>query len=232
MTTTTIQKKIKLAVVDDHDLFRKEIVRLMNDEADFEVILEALNGLELIEKVKIAIPDVTLMDIRMPKMNGILTTEKVLSKYPNLKIIVFTQFDNEHNIIEMYSRGVKSFLSKGCEPCELTKAIRIVSDGGVYVPEEYSVVIRRHLRINSKELGLQDSSLGIELAKLSNSEFEVLGCVADRKSIKQIADELCLSPNTINNHQASIRKKLGLFGRNSILTYALSIKKLLSIKGK
>jgi two-component system response regulator DegU len=222
--------KIRLAIVDDQEMARKATIRLLSLEKDLEVILEAEHGIDLLQKLPKSNPDIILMDIQMPKMNGIEATEKVLAQYPNIKIIALTQFDNEQNIIEMYSRGVKSFFSKGHDPSELVKAIRVIQSGGVYVTDKAFKILRICLSTYSaakpeKYATSIDDRLGI----LSNTELIVLWHTSNRKSIKQIANDLCLSPNTINNHHAHIRKKLQLKGRKSIMEFALSVKEKLSL---
>lgn len=122
--------KIKLAIADDSEKFRKAIIRLIHFEHDLEVILEAENGVDLITQLETGSPDVILMDIRMPVMDGIVATDKIKQLYPHLKIIAYSQYDQEENIIKMNIHGVKSFIGKEDEPEELLKAIRIVHDGG------------------------------------------------------------------------------------------------------
>lgn len=104
--------KIKLALAEDHKEFRKAIKRLIHLEGDLEVILEAENGLHLLDQLKAKTPNIILMDIRMPKMNGIEATVRIKEEYPEIKIIAFSQYDQEENIIEMNIHGVKSFIGK------------------------------------------------------------------------------------------------------------------------
>lgn len=213
--------KIKLALADDHNQFRRAIKRLIQLENDLEVVLEAENGLHLLDQLKITTPDIILMDIRMPKMNGIQATDRVKEDYPHIKIIAFSQYDREDNIVEMYIHGVKSFIGKEDEPEELLKAIRTVSDGGAYMTDKATSIVQSRLSFTSK----QGTSANIsDLQKISSVELVVLFHTACHKSIKEIAEELSISPNTVNNHQANLRKKLNLFGRSTLLQYALAVK--------
>lgn len=118
--------KINLAIADDCEQFRKAIIRLIHLENDLEVSFEAENGLHLLEELKNKTPDVILMDISMPVMNGIEATDKIKELYPDLKIIAYSQYDIEANISQMYIHGVESFIGKEDDPQELFKAIRIV----------------------------------------------------------------------------------------------------------
>lgn len=219
--------KIKLAIVDDHKALRNALTKLLHTESGMEVVLSAEDGIDLLKKLRVTTPDIILMDIRMPKMNGIEATKEILTKYPAIKVIAHTQYDNDDNIIEMYRQGVKSFICKSGDPSELITAIRVVYNGGNYVTDAALSIFKNLLDINPTKSN-HEKSLNMEsLSKLSPIELNVLWHTASLKSIKQIAKELYLSPHTINNHQANIRKKLNLFGRNTLVQYAVSIRKKL-----
>jgi len=126
---------IKIAIADDHKIFRRSTLLLLAQYENIEVIAEANNGEELLIQLQSETPDIILMDIRMPRMNGFEATRMVREKYPRIKIIVFTTFDLEDNIVEMNKLGVKSFINK--EKCEdLGRVIKIVHEGGVYFPDK------------------------------------------------------------------------------------------------
>ncbi|MCX8490187.1 MAG: response regulator transcription factor, partial [Cyclobacteriaceae bacterium] len=118
--------KIKIAIADDNKQFRNTIKALFKTERDLEIVLEADNGVQLLDQLKTEQPEIILMDIRMPKMNGIEASKKVLELYPKIKIITYSQYDYESNIVQMYIVGVKSFIGKEDRPEELLKAIRTV----------------------------------------------------------------------------------------------------------
>jgi len=220
--------KIKLAIVDDSEEMRNALKRLIHLEPDFEIVLQAENGVNLLELLETASPDIILMDIRMPKMDGFEATEKVKYLYPNIKIIAFSQYDIESNIIEMNIRGVKSFIGKGDSPEELFKAIRTVKDGGVYMPNHAAEIIQKYLITDSMQMENGSKLEDLEfLKKLKNTELDLLWQVACHKSVKEIANTSSLSPNTINNRLTFLRKKLNLYGKGKLLQYALSIKRYL-----
>jgi DNA-binding NarL/FixJ family response regulator len=223
--------KIKLALADDHKEFRNAIKRLIHSENDLEVILEAENGLHLLDKLKTKTPDIILMDIRMPKMNGIEATDRVKDEYPQIKIIAFSQYDREENIFEMYIHGVKSFIGKEDEPEELFKAIRTVNNGGAYMTDKATSIVQGRLSFISRQGVSENECINMnDLGKISSVESVILYHTACHKSVKEIAEELSISPNTVNNHQANLRKKLNLFGRSSLLKYGLAVKsKLIQI---
>lgn len=158
----------------------------------------------------------------MPKMDGIEATKEIKSKYPDIKVIVYTRYENEDNIAEMCTLGVKSFICKSSDPSELITAIRVVSNGGNYLTDDALSIFINHLDFNLTKLNNKSSDLET-LKKLSPIELKVLWHASSLKSIKQIAKELNLSPHTVNNHQANIRKKLNLRGRNALVQYAVSV---------
>jgi two-component system response regulator DegU len=214
--------KIKIAIVDDHEKFRKAITRLLHIETDLEVIFEAENGIDLLRQLEKISPDIILMDIRMPLMNGIETTKEIVRLYPTQKIFAFSQYDNEQNIVEMFIQGTKSFIGKSNDPEELFNAIRIVYQGGHYMTEESIKIISQHLSLASKK---DDGTK--EVKKLTRTELTVLYHVAHGYSLKEIACKLFISLNTVNNHQYNIRKKLKLSGRMSLKAYGIEIKDIL-----
>lgn len=211
--------KIKIAIAEDHEKARKAVIRLLHLENDIEVMFEAENGIDLLKQLEEKKPDVILMDIRMPVMDGIEAANQISRLYPDQKVIAYSQYDNEQNIIEMYIQGGKSFIGKNDEPEELFKAIRVVYKGGSYMTEEAAKIITRYLSLIYKK----DDGLEV-LKKLSRVQLTVLYYVAQGLSIKEIASKLSISPNTVNNHQYNIRKKANLNGRLSLKDYAIEIK--------
>jgi DNA-binding NarL/FixJ family response regulator len=218
--------KIKLAIVEDHESTRKAMVLSLKVESSFEVVLLARNGVELLEQLKSIDPDIVLMDIRMPEMNGVEAKDRVKEFYPKIKIIAYTQYDFEDNIVEMYSHGVKSFIGKEDHHDELFKAIRIVHNGGAYMTNRSAEIIQRYLADTSRHL--QKTFDEKAVLQLSNMELKVLWHTSHFKSIKQIAEVLFVSSHTIRNHQANIRHKLKIKGRGSLLQYSVLAKELLA----
>ncbi len=221
--------KIKLAIVDDHKGLRESIIKLIETDTDLEVVLEAENGSQLLGQLKTVTPDIILMDIQMDVMDGFEATKKVNELYPDIKIIVLTLYDNEANIIEMYRLGVQSLIGKEDHYNELFMAIKTVSNGGCYTTTMCKEIIQAKLN----EYTLNNNSKDISaLSQLTATELIVLWYVSQFKTVKEIAELLSTSPNTINNHEANIRHKLTLRGKNSLLQYALSIKeRLIFVEG-
>lgn len=219
-------RKIKIAIADDHKDLKKTMNIAFKTEKSFEIVLTADNGIDLLEQLKRVKPDIIIMDIRMPKMDGIQATDQVLELYPNIKIIAYSQYDYESNIIKMYTHGVRSFVGKGEGIEELFKAINIVAGGGAYLTENAFEIIQRNL------IGIQHGDFDCSsLLKLSQREMEVLWHVSQLKSMKEIAELLFISLHTVNNHEANIRHKLNIHGANSLQRYSLSIKDKLICTG-
>jgi DNA-binding NarL/FixJ family response regulator len=211
--------KIKIAIADDHKDLKKALNIAFKSEKNFEIVLTAENGIDLLEQLKRVKPDIIIMDIRMPKMDGIEATDQVLELYPKIKIIAYSQYDYESNIIKMYTHGVRSFVGKEDGIDELFKAINIVADGGAYLTENAFEIIQRNL------IGSQPKDFDCTLLlQLSQRELEVLWHVSQLKSMKEIAELLFISLPTVNNHEANIRHKLGIHGVNSLQQYSLNVK--------
>jgi DNA-binding NarL/FixJ family response regulator len=211
--------KIKIAIADDHTDLKKALNIAFKSEKNFEIVLTAENGIDLLEQLKRVKPDIIIMDIRMPKMDGIEATDQVLELYPKIKIIAYSQYDYESNIIKMYTHGVRSFVGKEDGIDELFKAINIVADGGAYLTENAFEIIQRNL------IGSQPKDFDCTLLlQLSQRELEVLWHVSQLKSMKEIAELLFISLPTVNNHEANIRHKLGIHGVNSLQQYSLNVK--------
>ncbi|MBX2964562.1 MAG: response regulator transcription factor [Cyclobacteriaceae bacterium] len=195
-------KKIKLAIADDHEKFRKAIIRTIQLEKDLEVIIEAENGADLLKQLKIKIPDIILMDIRMPIMNGIEATDEIKEHYPHLKVIAYSQYDLESNIIEMYAHGVKSFIGKEDELEELFKAIRTVSDGGAYMTSHSAQLIQNYLK---------DAPVKKECPyQLTELEKYLIKGISNGLTSIQLSEKIYKSHRTVEKYIAVLYKKFGV----------------------
>jgi DNA-binding NarL/FixJ family response regulator len=224
-------KKIKLGIVDDYEPLRTSVSNTFNEQKDFEVILQASNGKELLDLLEKLQPDIVLLDIQMPIMGGIEASEKIRERFPKVIVIAFSQYATESNIIDMYINGVKSFIEKTEGISELMRVIRIVSEGGIYTNNHVAEIIQRNLYSRKVQkvsiLGTEEKQQQDIQSKLNASEIQILRLIGNRLTMKEIAQKLFLSPNTINNKQANLRKKLKLNGRGKLLAFALSIRKYL-----
>jgi DNA-binding NarL/FixJ family response regulator len=210
-------------LVDDHDVVRAGLRELLRIESDLEVIGEASNGFEAIEALRDIRPDVVLMDLTMPVMNGLEATRIISKKYPDCLILALTAHEDKGYFFEMLAAGAKGYITKQAAGEELISAIRSVAAGHVYLQpalarwllEDYQRVVEQ---VDST--ALTPVSPG-ELAVLSKREREVLELIADGLTTPAIAKRLELSPNTISRHRERIMKKLNLHSITELVKFAL-----------
>lgn len=203
---------IKLGIAEDHNQFRKALKRLIHTEKDIEVILEADNGHDLIEKLRDVQPDIVLMDIRMPIMNGIEASLILKERYPAIKVIAFSQYDQENNIIEMNINGVKSFIGKEDHYEELFKSIRIVYSGGVYMTDRSATIVQKYL---SKNANVEHSE--ISLPEISESERRLIKDIVNGLSSTEIAKTIGKSPRTVEDMREKIYRKFNVVNKEQLI---------------
>jgi DNA-binding NarL/FixJ family response regulator len=194
-------KPIRLVVVDDHALFRAGLIGLLKEMAEFEIVGEASNGQDAVEIVRRQIPDVLLLDVNMPGMNGIDTVRsiKLNSDLGMVKILMLTISKHEQDLFDAIAAGADGYLLKNVEPGDLSKAIhRVVEGQGVLSPEVTQPVMRALARIGEGSLD----------KGLSKREIEILECLSRGMTTIQIADELFISENTVKTHVRHIFEKL------------------------
>ncbi|KAA5535007.1 response regulator transcription factor [Taibaiella lutea] len=209
-----MSETISVALVDDHKLLRNGLSNFIKSNPNFKVVFEADNGIDLQKKIKSQLlPDVVLMDINMPLMDGYDATEWLYKHYPSVKVIALSMYDSEECIIRMLRRGAKGYLLKDTEPSELIKAIQETKDNGYY----YTPMVARQisLLINDKENEQKNASV------LSEREMELLKYMASEMTYKEIADKMNLSPKTVENHREKICEKLQIKTRVGLVMYAM-----------
>lgn len=206
---------IRVCIADDHTLFRKAIVNLLKSFARVSDIADAENGKELLTLVKYHKPDVALVDLQMPVMDGIETCEKLIEKFPELKLIVLTMHDSDKYILHMIEMGVHAFLLKNTEPDELERAIYSVFDRDFYHNDLVASVLRKSVR--EKVAGSRPSFVKHDL---SDREKEVLKLICQELSVHEIAIRLSISDNTVRNHRANIMAKASTHTVVGLVRYA------------
>jgi len=200
---------INIILVDDHSIFRESLKRLLIAEKIGNVIAEARNGKEFVEIIENIVPDLVLMDIAMPIMDGVEATRKAIEKHPNLQIIALSMFGDEKYYQKMIEAGAKGFVLKNADIEELENAISEVSSGGNWFSNE---LLRKVIFSMSK------NSVN-EL--LSSRELEVLRFICKGYSNEQIAQELNLSFDTIKWHRSNILSKTGCKNTASLIMYSI-----------
>ena len=192
---------IKVLIADDHKLLRELMADFLNDAADIDVVAQAGNGHEVLEKVKSSKPDVVLMDIEMPRMNGIDTTAKLHKDFPDIKTIALSMHDEQPYIRSMFEAGAWGYLLKNCAYEQLGTAINQVYNGKKYLDNDVSGVIIQDY--------LQHFSWGSKKEpELTEREAEVLKLLAEGSSVKEISETLFISVKTVGSHKQNIFEKL------------------------
>ena len=201
---------IKILIVDDQRLMRQGLCTLLELEADLQVIAEAADGLEALEQYERSQPDVVLMDIRMPRLDGVEATRRLLSRWPKGRVIILTTFDDDQSVFEGLRAGALGYLLKDVSGGELAEAIRTVAAGGALIePSVARKVLAEFTRL-APAGGVASERLP---DPLSERELEVLRLLAQGASNRQIASQLFLAEGTVKNYISSILDKLGVDDR-------------------
>lgn len=205
------KKMIKLIITDDHPSLREGINAVLTQEKDIQVIGLAENGAELLELLKSKTPDVVLVDINMPVMNGIDATKEINKKFPDIKVIVFSQYDEKRFVKRVLKEGASGYLLKSATSGELAKAIRMVMSGAIYLSEELPNVFTERKKKKSDYL----------FADLTSREIEVLKLICEEKTTEEIAQALFISHNTVESHRSNILLKIGAKNTAGLVKWAI-----------
>ncbi len=207
---------IRVLLADDHTLFRKGLHTLLKQIEGIEVIGEAANGEEAMSQAQELVPDVILMDIKMPIINGIEATKRILQENPHIGVILVTMFDDPESVFSGMRAGARGYVLKEAEPEQLQRAIEAANRGEVML---CPVIAKKLLDQFGREPERQPAGLSYEA--LTQRELEVLQRAADGLSNKEIADRLVISEKTAKNHIANIFSKLQVNDRTQAILYAL-----------
>lgn len=212
-------------IVDDQRLMREGLKTILDLEAGIKVIELAENGQDALKKISVNQPDVVLMDIRMPLMNGVECTAVIKDKYPHIKILILTTFDDDQYIIEGLRNGAEGYILKDLPSEKLISAIKDVYAGNSIMQPEIASKIISHIT-DRKPLNVDNkNSLTKELVdKLTERERDVLRLVAKGLNNKEIANELFISIGTVKNYISSIYEKIGVKERSKAIMYAIDNK--------
>lgn len=207
--------KLRVLIVDDHKIIRDGLKRIIDAEPDMEVVGEAADGQEAWQKAKELQPDVMIMDISMPKLDGIKATEKLKRECPQVKVIALTAYDNNGYINRLFQAGASGFMLKLAAAEELINAIRTVAAGEPYLDKTLTgKMLEGFIR-------QKPSSGSAKRDTLTEREEEVLRLVAQGFINKEIAAKLNLSVKTVESHKSNFMQKLGLHSRAEVVRYAL-----------
>jgi two-component system NarL family response regulator len=214
---------IRVAVVDDQELFRRGLTMLLSVEEDIEVVGEAGDGVAAAELAGTAVPDVILMDVRMPKRSGIEACASIKDVAPTARIIMLTVSDEEADLYDAVKNGASGYLLKDSSIDEVAQAIRVVADGQSLISPSMAIKLLDEFKQMSRSDRQQVPS-----PRLTDRELEVLKLVAQGLNNREIAKRLFISENTVKNHVRNILEKLQLHSRMEAVMYAVR-EKLLDI---
>ena len=210
---------IRIALVDDHSLFRKGLKVLLSSRKDFSIVADVGSGEEFLEVLMQAQPDVVFMDYAMPQMSGAETTRRALEMLPDLKIITLSMFGDNAYYSDMMSSGAKGFLLKDSEFAEVVEAVETVFEGGTYFSASLLESLSHSLRSTGATASVADDIA--EADRLSEREIEVLLAICQGLSTQEIADKLFISKRTVDKHRANILEKSGCKNTASLVVYAI-----------
>ncbi len=205
---------IKYSIADDHKIFRQGLRYALADDHKLKFVGEAGNGIELLELAEKQQPDVVLIDIKMPEMDGIETTRRMRAAYPDTKILMLTSHDDEHFILHLLELGANGYLLKNTEPAEIKRAIHHVYENDYYFNDLVSNTMLRSLTIRNR-------TREKEAVKLNDRETEVLKLICQELTATEIGARIFLSPRTVEGIRAALIEKTGVRNTAGLVVYAL-----------
>ncbi len=209
-------QKIRVLVVDDHTIVRDGICALLSLAADIEVVGEAENGREALDKVRQLAPDVVLMDIAMPAMDGLEATRRMHKEYPQTKVLTLTQHDDREHLFSIVEAGAQGFISKTAASSEVASAIRSVYHGDSFLSPSAARLLVQHYQQGTDVRKTQDP-----YEQLTPREREILKLLAEGHTGQEIADILVISPKTVEGHKTNLMSKLDIHSRLDLVKYTL-----------
>ena len=209
-------QKIRVLVVDDHTIVRDGICALLGLAGDIEVVGEASNGIEALELVRKLSPDIVLMDIAMPGMDGLQATQQIHNEYPGVKVLALTQYNDKEYVFPVLEAGAHGFISKASASSELSTGIRCVYRGDSFLSPSITKILVEDFREGGPNKKKTDP-----YNDLTKREKEILKLLAEGYTTQKIADMLTISPKTAEGHKTSLMAKLDIHNRTELVKYAL-----------
>jgi len=209
-------KRIRVLVVDDHTLVRDGIRALLGLVADVEVVGEATNGKEALEKVEELAPDVVLMDLAMPIMGGLEATRRIRRQFPATKVLALTQYDDSEYVVPVIEAGARGFVTKMAAFTELTSAIQAVYKGDSFLSPSAAAALVQECQQKTNAEGETDP-----YQQLTDREREVLKLVVEGHTAREIADMLVVSHKTVEWYKTSLMNKLNIHNRTDLIKFAI-----------
>lgn len=213
-----MNKKVRIIIADDHPLFSQGVIQVLSTRKNLEVIGQAENGKAALELIRRELPDIAILDVQMPGMDGFEVAKIVRTEKLATKIIFLTMFNQESFIKKVFEIGVKGYILKDSAITDILKCIEAVSEDNFYLSPQVSHFL---LTMNLKEKPAAKD-------ELTQSEKKILKLIGQGKSSKEIAEELFISTKTVENHRSNICKKLNITGNSALLKYALKLSSTLN----
>lgn len=206
---------INLAIADDHKIFRKGLKSMLEDYDQLQLLFETGNGRDMINQLATVKPDVILMDIKMPEMDGLQATTYIHEHYPQIKILALSMYNDDKYIIDMIKAGASGYLLKNAEPEEIIEAIRMVHQKGFYFNDHLSGTLVKEL------LGNHDQCANPAVVDLNDREIQVLKLICEECTNVEIADKLFLSVRTVEGYRTRLFEKIGSKNIAGLVMYAV-----------
>ena len=216
--------KTKIIIVDDHQLFREGVKRILDFENTFEVVAEGDDGSEVVALYEEFKPDVILMDINMPRMNGVEATEQLIKKHPDAKVIILSIHDDGSYVTHALKTGALGYMLKEMDAEAIVEAIKVVSTGGSYLhPKVTHNLVEEFRRLSDREHkgAFQQHDIRLPYHLLTKRECEVLQLLTDGQSNRTIGETLFISEKTVKNHVSSILQKMAVNDRTQAVVSAI-----------
>ncbi|PLR67967.1 MULTISPECIES: response regulator [Bacillaceae] len=218
--------KTRIAIIDDHQLFREGVKRILDFEPSFEVVSEGDDGEDALAIVEDSKPDVVIMDINMPKVNGVEATKQLVEANPETKVIILSIHDDENYVTHALKTGARGYLLKEMDADTLIEAVKVVSDGGSYLhPKVTHNLVNEFRRLATSGSGGGTTAIATEIRRplhiLTRRECEVLQMLADGKSNRGIGEALFISEKTVKNHVSNILQKMNVNDRTQAVVVAI-----------
>ena len=209
-------KKIRVLIVDDHTLVRDGIRALLSLVSDVEVVDEAENGKEALEKVRELQPDVVLMDLSMPIMGGLEATRRIRKEFPRTRVLALTQYDDSEYVIPVIEAGACGYVTKMAAFAELASAIQAANKGESFLSPSAAAALVEDCQLKTGANGEKDS-----YQQLTDREREVLKLLAEGHTVREIADMLVVSPKTVEWYKTSLMNKLNIHNKTDLIKFAI-----------
>jgi len=209
-------KKIKVAIADDHKIFRKGVILSLRAYTNIEFVLEAGDGDELINNIEKAMPDVLLLDLRMPGKDGIETTKYISAHYPDIHILILTMYEDEHFVVHLMENGANGYLLKSADPSEIKKAIVEVCAKGYYL----SNFVNRILIKKSQQTSKFIPSLNHEI-QIKPKEKQVIKLLCMECTAQEIAEKMKISPRTVESIKDRLMERFGVKNSVGLVFFAM-----------